>query len=196
MRGRARHSILRRWSARSPPAIETWDDAFVKALCAEHGVSEGRRLAAAHAARFSPGYQGRFAAHDGARDLDILLGLTAGVRARAYRREDDAHNTLRLKILTGWARCCRCRRPCPCSRIADSKSSPRTPFPSASRPRTAGGSRPISSTSSWSAKAGKAPISNASAGRSKTSCMPCSKAGRRMTASTGSSSARVFPGAR
>jgi glutamate dehydrogenase len=81
-------------------ALETWDEALIKALVAEHGA-EGRLIAQTRAPRFSPGYRGAFAAHDGARDLDILLALsgeTLKVRARAYRREGDAATVIRLKL--------------------------------------------------------------------------------------------------
>ncbi len=84
-------------------AIKTWDDAFIEAMCARHGRSEGARLAAARAPIFSPGYQGQFPAHDAVRDLEILEALSASpdtlkVSASAWRRPGDAAPVIRLKL--------------------------------------------------------------------------------------------------
>ena len=84
-------------------AIKTWDDAFVEAMCARHGRSEGTRLAAARAAKFSPGYQSQFPAHDAVRDLEILEKLAASpdpikVSASVWRKEGDAAPVIRLKL--------------------------------------------------------------------------------------------------
>jgi glutamate dehydrogenase len=81
--------------------LETWDDGLVKALCARHGLAEGRRVASSLAAQFPPGYRDGFAPHEGARDLDILVALSTEaqrIRASAYRRENDANSVLRLKL--------------------------------------------------------------------------------------------------
>jgi glutamate dehydrogenase len=81
-------------------ALETWDDALVKALVAEHGP-EGRALGQARNPQFSAGYRGAFAAPDGARDLQILMALINAplkVQSRAYRRDGDAAGVLRLKL--------------------------------------------------------------------------------------------------
>jgi glutamate dehydrogenase len=84
-------------------AIKTWDDAFVEAMCARYGRSEGVRLAAARAPKFSAGYQANFPAHDAVRDLEILEKLSAAadtvkVSASVWRREGDAAPALRLKL--------------------------------------------------------------------------------------------------
>ncbi len=84
-------------------AIRTWDDAFLEALSARHGGAEGLRRLAARGAQFTPGYRGIFSAHEAAADLDILETLAARdsglkVEARAYRKADDAHSALRLKL--------------------------------------------------------------------------------------------------
>ncbi len=83
--------------------IRTWDDAFVEAMCARHGRSEGARLAAARNPKFSPGYQSQFPAHDAVRDLETLEKLSANpdtvkVSASVWRRESDAAPVLRLKL--------------------------------------------------------------------------------------------------
>jgi glutamate dehydrogenase len=83
--------------------IKTWDDAFIEAMCARHGRSEGARLAAARNPKFSVGYQGQFPAHDGARDLEILEALAASpdplkVSASVWRKEGDAVQVVRLKL--------------------------------------------------------------------------------------------------
>jgi glutamate dehydrogenase len=84
-------------------AIKTWDDAFVEAMCARYGRSEGTRLAAARSAKFSPGYQGYFPAHDAVRDLEILERLSASadpikVSASIWRKQGDAAPVVRLKL--------------------------------------------------------------------------------------------------
>ena len=83
--------------------LKTWDDGFVEAMSARHGRSEGTRLAAARAAKFSPGYQGYFSAHEGVRDLEILELLAASpdpvkVAASVYRKDGDAAPVIRLKL--------------------------------------------------------------------------------------------------
>ena len=82
--------------------VETWDDAFARALCASHGKSGGHALLAARKPSFSPGYRDTFPAHDGARDLAVLEELAAGdglkLRARVWRRDGDAGPVLRLKL--------------------------------------------------------------------------------------------------
>ncbi|MGZ5929661.1 MAG: NAD-glutamate dehydrogenase [Rhizomicrobium sp.] len=84
-------------------AIRTWDDAFLEALSARHGRAEGLRRLTARAAQFTAGYRGAFSAHEAAPDLEILETLAARegglkVEARAYRKADDAHSALRLKL--------------------------------------------------------------------------------------------------
>ncbi|HVZ91088.1 MAG TPA: NAD-glutamate dehydrogenase [Rhizomicrobium sp.] len=84
-------------------AIRTWDDGFADALAAAHGESEAARLLHARDPRFSPGYTGIFAPDEAVRDLDEILTLAAGtggrrIKARAYRKDGDARNALRLKL--------------------------------------------------------------------------------------------------
>ena len=83
--------------------VTTWDDHLTDALCAAHGRGEGHSRLTALAPHFSPGYRGAFPAHEGARDLAMLEEMTCAkdamnVRARVWRREDDAAAALRLKL--------------------------------------------------------------------------------------------------
>jgi glutamate dehydrogenase len=83
--------------------LETWDDAFVEAMSARHGRSEGIRLAAARAAKFSPAYQSQFPAHEAVRDLDILEKLSASsdpvkLSASIWRKENDPSPVIRFKL--------------------------------------------------------------------------------------------------
>jgi glutamate dehydrogenase len=84
-------------------ALKTWNDGFVEAMSARHGRSEGARLAAARAPKFSPGYQGYFSAPEAVRDLEILDLLAASpdpvkVAASVWRKEGDAAPVIRLKL--------------------------------------------------------------------------------------------------
>jgi glutamate dehydrogenase len=83
--------------------LKTWDDAFLEAMSARYGRSEGVRLAVARAAKFSPGYQSQFPAHEAVRDLEILEKLAAGadpvkVSASVWRKENDAAPVIRFKL--------------------------------------------------------------------------------------------------
>jgi len=82
--------------------IETWDDAFTKALCATIGRNEGFAKVSARAPKFSPGYRETFPPHEGARDLIVLEELSAStglkLRARVWRKEGEAASALRLKL--------------------------------------------------------------------------------------------------
>jgi len=54
-------------------------------------------------AQFSPGYQGTFSPGEAVQDLEELDQLARhdgglAIQARAYRKPDDAHNALRLKL--------------------------------------------------------------------------------------------------
>ncbi len=98
---------VRELERRIAAILETWDDAFAAALCAEHGEAGGFRLLSARAAQFSPGYRDNFPAHDGVRDLAMLEAIAAAagatgdtlrLRARAWRKEGDARRVLRLKL--------------------------------------------------------------------------------------------------
>ena len=84
-------------------ALKSWDDAFVEAMCARHGRTDGPRRAAARGAHFSQGYQGAFPAHEAVRDLEILELLSSSsdpvkVSASAWRKEGDAAPVIRLKL--------------------------------------------------------------------------------------------------
>ena len=82
-------------------ALETWEDALTRVLCAEHGAVAGRAMMAARAPIFSPGYRGAFKAEDAAYDLQALLALTGEdlkVRVHVYRRETDEPAIIRLKL--------------------------------------------------------------------------------------------------
>jgi len=84
-------------------AIRTWEDGFSDALAAKHGDTEAARIEHAREAHFSPGYTGMFTPVDGVRDLEEVEALAAKpnglkLQARAYRKADDAHGTLRLKL--------------------------------------------------------------------------------------------------
>ena len=84
-------------------AIRTWDDGIADALVHVHGEAEGARLFQARAVHFSPGYSGIFAPDEAVRDLDELERLlreasALKLHARVYRKADDAHSVLRLKL--------------------------------------------------------------------------------------------------
>ena len=83
--------------------IETWDDAFAKALGAAYGRNEGFARLKAREPRFSPGYRGTFAASEAVRDLAMLEEMAGAkdhlhVRARAWRKDGDATSALHLKV--------------------------------------------------------------------------------------------------
>jgi glutamate dehydrogenase len=84
-------------------ALKTWDDLFLDALCARYGRAEGLDLRERRAARFTPGYRGIFPAHEAALDMEALETLAAGsetpkIRAHVYRKDDDVHSALRIKL--------------------------------------------------------------------------------------------------
>ncbi|HEY1708994.1 MAG TPA: NAD-glutamate dehydrogenase [Rhizomicrobium sp.] len=86
-------------------AIRTWDDSFLAALIAKHGEVEGQDLFHDQAQGFPPRYRDVFAPDEAVRDLDEVRGLmktNGAVKARVYRKADDAHSALRLKLyITG-----------------------------------------------------------------------------------------------
>ncbi len=108
------HYIIGRNDAPLPPvdiaalerdiaaALETWDDAFAAALNAVHGATEGQRRLETRMADFAPGYRDAFSARDAVQDLGVLESLVEAadlkLRARAWRKPNDAHATLRLKL--------------------------------------------------------------------------------------------------
>jgi len=84
-------------------AIRTWDDGFADALAARYGEARGAEVLEKRRAQFSPGYQGTFSPGEAVRDLEELEHLARhddglAIQARAYRKPDDAHNALRLKL--------------------------------------------------------------------------------------------------
>ncbi len=84
-------------------AIRTWEDGFADALVKAHGDAEGRRIFHAQNAAFGARYRDAFAPEEAVRDLDELQGLAAArtepaIKARAYRRPNDTHGSLRLKL--------------------------------------------------------------------------------------------------
>jgi glutamate dehydrogenase len=83
--------------------LRTWDDGFSDALTAKYGDMQGAHIAHAREARFSPGYTGMFTPEEGVIDLEEVEGLAAksgglNLQARAYRKANDEHSTLRLKL--------------------------------------------------------------------------------------------------
>ncbi|MBN9591574.1 MAG: NAD-glutamate dehydrogenase, partial [Alphaproteobacteria bacterium] len=83
--------------------IRTWDDALLDAMTARYGRTEGLRRLTTRIAQFNAGYRSVFSPEEAATDLEMLEGLAARkdglkVEARAYRKADDAHSALRLKL--------------------------------------------------------------------------------------------------
>jgi len=84
-------------------AIRTWDDGFADALAVRYGEARGAEVMERRHAQFSPGYQGTFSPGEAVQDLEELEQLAKhdgglAIQARAYRKPDDAHNALRLKL--------------------------------------------------------------------------------------------------
>ncbi len=84
-------------------AIRTWDDGFLRALVAAHGESDGRQMFHDGNVKFSPGYRGVFTPDEAVLDLAVLTTLAhdengLGVAARVYRRGDDGHSALQIKL--------------------------------------------------------------------------------------------------
>ncbi len=84
-------------------AIRTWEDGFAEALASVHGESDGLRLFHSQQNSFGERYRDTFTPEDAVSDLDELLALSrskTGVRlkARVWRRHDDEHTALRLKL--------------------------------------------------------------------------------------------------
>lgn len=91
------HSLEREIAA----AIRTWEDGFHTALIAAHGEVEGARLFQEQTQGFPERYRDVFPPEEAVRDLDEIRGLikaNAGIKARVYRKTDDAHSTLRIKL--------------------------------------------------------------------------------------------------
>src|SRR6185295_10949468 len=82
-------------------AIRTWEDGFHSALIAAHGEVEGAQLFQEQAQGFADRYRDVFPPEEAVRDLDEIRGLIkadAAVKARVYRKKDDAHSALRIKL--------------------------------------------------------------------------------------------------
>jgi glutamate dehydrogenase len=97
------HVDVRALEERIRDAIRTWDDSFADALAHHHGENQGVRLYHAREAQFSPGYTGMFSPSEAVTDLAEMETLASdksglSLRARAYRRQSDPANALRLKL--------------------------------------------------------------------------------------------------
>jgi len=84
-------------------AIRTWEDGFAEALASLHGESDGARLFHSQQHSFGERYRDTFAPTEAVTDLDELLALSRAkdsikLKARVWRRHDDAHTVLRLKL--------------------------------------------------------------------------------------------------
>ncbi len=82
-------------------AIRTWEDGFATALLRAHGEARGTGLFTRQRNAFPARYRDAFSPEEAVRDLDELERLSqrgAGIKTRAYRMPDDAHDALRLKI--------------------------------------------------------------------------------------------------
>ncbi len=84
-------------------AIRTWEDGFSTALGGIHGEVDGQRLFQTQSRAFGDRYRDTFTPEEAVTDLDELMGLARAkdglkIKARAYRRDDDEHNALRLKL--------------------------------------------------------------------------------------------------
>ena len=82
--------------------VETWDDAFTRAVYAQSGRTQGMARIAARSPYFSSSYRDSFGPQDGARDLEILetLATNGGLKltAKAWRKDSDTGAALRLKL--------------------------------------------------------------------------------------------------
>ena len=84
-------------------AIRTWADGFSGALIDVHGEADGQRLFRTQGRAFGDRYCDTFMPEEAVTDLDELLGLARSkdglkIKARAYRRDDDERDALRLKL--------------------------------------------------------------------------------------------------
>jgi glutamate dehydrogenase len=82
-------------------AIRTWEDGFATALLRAHGEAKGTGLFTRQRNAFPARYRDAFPPEEAVRDLDELERLSQrgdGIKTRAYRMPDDAHDALRLKI--------------------------------------------------------------------------------------------------
>ncbi|HXS05801.1 MAG TPA: NAD-glutamate dehydrogenase, partial [Rhizomicrobium sp.] len=97
------HADVRVLERQIADAIRTWDDALLEALSARYGRADGLRRLNARGAQFTPGYRSVFSPQQAAVDMEILETLASRqdglkVEARAYRKPDDEHSALRLKL--------------------------------------------------------------------------------------------------
>jgi glutamate dehydrogenase len=83
-------------------AIRTWGDGFAEALEAAHGETNGARIYETQARAFGDRYCDTFPPREAVTDLDELMALAdvgeTAIKARAYRKPDDSHSALRLKL--------------------------------------------------------------------------------------------------
>jgi glutamate dehydrogenase len=97
------HADVHQLESEIRAAIRTWDDGFADALAVRYGEARGAELLERRRAQFSPGYRGYFTPDDAVQDLEELERLARheggiALRARAYRKPEDAHSALRLKL--------------------------------------------------------------------------------------------------
>jgi glutamate dehydrogenase len=82
-------------------AIRTWDDGFLTALVSAHGEIDGAKLYHEQAQGFPARYRDVFGPTEAVQDLDELHKLSSSkgvLKARVYRKADDAHSALRIKL--------------------------------------------------------------------------------------------------
>ncbi|HSZ75230.1 MAG TPA: NAD-glutamate dehydrogenase domain-containing protein, partial [Rhizomicrobium sp.] len=82
-------------------AIRTWSDGFAASLAEAHGETEGLHLFHMQAHAFGDRYCDTFPPQEAVTDLDEFMALArdgGAIKARAYRKADDPHNALRLKL--------------------------------------------------------------------------------------------------
>ncbi len=81
-------------------AARSWTDDFSDALRAGHDGRNAKRLFDAYAEAFSSGYRETYDGAEAARDVAVLERTPEppAIALRAYRREDDVGETLRLKL--------------------------------------------------------------------------------------------------
>ncbi len=87
--------------AKIAAAIRTWEDGFLTALVSVHGEVDGQHLFQEQAQGFPHRYRDVFPPEEAVHDLDEIRGLTksgGGIKARVYRKKDDVHSALRLKL--------------------------------------------------------------------------------------------------
>ena len=124
-RGRDRKSISACLKADIRAAIRTWEDGFADALMKEHGEADGMRLYHRHTDAFPARYRDAFSAEEAVRDLDEFDRCCAAKISghQGARLSAGARSACRAagSSFTCWARCCRFRRRCRCSKTSASR---------------------------------------------------------------------------